>query len=146
MEHLDFYVKTSLQEGAGMGLYARRDYKKGDFVIEYTGVRIPTKIADEHKGRYLFEIDEKWTVDGEVSTNPARYINHSCDPNTEAEIEKGADREGHIMIYAHKDIADGEEMYIDYGDEYFNEFIRLTGCRCGSANCRSRKQHLVRQK
>lgn len=137
MERTDFEVKMSLQEGVGKGLFALKEYKKGDFIVEYTGVRIPTKIADEHKGRYLFEIDRKWTVDGEVSTNPARFINHSCDPNTEAEIEKGADREGHIMIYAMRNIAPGEELYIDYGDEYFNEFIRPIGCRCGSANCRS---------
>ena len=137
MVHDDFVVKTSMQEGVGMGLFAPRKYKKGDFVVEYSGIRIPTKEADEHKGRYLFEIDDTWTVDGEATSNPARYINHSCDPNTEAEIEKGADKEGHIMIYAARSIAASEELTIDYGDEYFNEFIRPVGCRCGSKNCRS---------
>ena len=140
MARNDFEIKTSLQEGVGKGFFASRPYKKGDFIVEYTGVRIPTKEANEHKGRYLFEIDENWTVDGEATTNPARYINHSCDPNTEAEIEKGADREGHIMIYAEQDIAGGEELTLDYGDEYFNEFIRPVGCRCGSKNCRSKRR------
>jgi SET domain-containing protein len=40
------------------------------------------------------------------------------------------------MIYAIKHIAIGEELSYDYGDEYFDEFLRPVGCRCGSAKCR----------
>lgn len=110
-----------------MGLFALRPVAKGDFILEYTGKRIPTKEADGHPGRYLFEVDDEWTVDGEDVSNTARYINHACDPNTEAEIE-----DGRINIYAARDIAPEEELTIDYGDEYYDEFIRPVGCKCGS--------------
>lgn len=113
-----------------MGLFARRHIKKGAFVIEYTGERIPTKVADESGGRYLFEVDSDWTVDGEAEINTARYINHSCKPNVEAEIDEN-DR---IMIYAIRDIKPGDELTIDYGEEYFDEFIKPVGCKCASCS------------
>lgn len=118
--------------GTGSGLFARADIKKGDFVIEYTGEKIPTKVADASPSRYLFEIDDKWTIDGENESNTARYINHACIPNVEAEIE--GDK---INIYALRDIHVGEELTIDYGDEYFDEFIKPTGCKCGALKHRA---------
>jgi uncharacterized protein len=113
--------------GTGLGLFARTAIKKGDFILEYTGTKIPTATADESDSRYLFEIDDVWTLDGPVPENTAGYINHDCHPNVEAEIE-----DGRIMIYAQKDIAEGEELTIDYDEEYFDEFLRPTGCKCAS--------------
>ncbi len=109
----------------GEGLFARVTIKKGEFILEYVGEKIPTATADESPSRYLFEVNTRWTIDGEALSNTARYINHCCKPNVEAEIEKG-----HINIYALRDIAPGEELTIDYGDEYMDEFIRPVGCKC----------------
>lgn len=120
-----FDIRLSAPE-TGMGLFARAPIKKGAFVIEYIGQRIPTKVADESGGRYLFEVDSDWTIDGEAEWNTARYINHSCKPNVEAEIDEN-DR---IMISALRDIKPGEELTIDYGEEYFDEFIKPVGCKC----------------
>ena len=114
--------------GTGLGLFARAQIRKGDFILEYTGEKILSKIADDHPGRYLFEIDDEWTINGETRSNTARYINHDCHPNTEAEISE----DDRIMIHALHDIIVGEELTIDYGDEYFNEFIRPSGCKCAS--------------
>lgn len=114
--------------GVGDGLFALQLIKKGDFIVEYTGKKIPTKVADDmEEARYLFEIDRKWTIDGENESNTARYINHSCDPNAESEIH-----DDHILISAVRDIEPGEEITMDYGMEYYKEFIRPVGCRCGA--------------
>lgn len=111
--------------GLGQGLFATFDIEKGALIAEYTGKRIPTAYADTLKTRYLFEIDDEWTIDGSSRDNVARYINHSCEPNAEAEIH-----DGRVYILATRDIATGEEIGIDYGDEYFDEFIRPVGCKC----------------
>ena len=132
-----FEVKDG-KPGTGKGLFTRDTISKGSFVIEYTGIHIPTKEADEHRGRYLFQLDDEWTIDGEASHGVAKYINHSCEPNMEARIKKGADAVNHIMMYALRSIGKGEELTLDYGDEYFNDFIRPVGCKCGSKNCRSK--------
>lgn len=111
---------------AGLGLFANAAIKKGTDIVEYTGERIPVAVADARATKYLFEIDDAWTVDGSARSNVARYINHSCEPNAEAEI----DGDNRIFIIATRDIQRGEEITFDYGDEYFNEFIRPGGCRC----------------
>lgn len=108
---------------AGLGLYAARDFARGETVIEYIGERI----RGDH-GRtnlYIFRVDHEWDIDGSPRWNTARYINHSCKPNCEA-----VDDDGRIFIVAKKKIAKGEELAYDYGEEYFKEYIEPKGCRC----------------
>jgi SET domain-containing protein len=131
-----FEIKEG-RPGTGLGLFANADIAKGDFVIEYTGTKLPNKIADDMTTRYLFELNDKWTIDGEGESNTARYINHACMPNVEAEIEEDDAGEDHINIYALRDIYAGEELTIDYGEEYFDEFIKPHGCRCGALKHRA---------
>ena len=119
-----FIVRRS-RPGLGHGFFAARDIKRGEYIAEYTGILIPTSYADTLKTRYLFELDDTWTIDGSARENVARYINHSCAPNCEAEI-----RDEHIFIHALWDIKKGSELTLDYGDEYFDEFIRPAGCKC----------------
>ena len=114
--------------GKGQGLFADADIKKGAFVAEYTGTKVDSKAADAMKSKYLFEVDDEWTIDAEHGGSVARYINHSCEPNTEAEII-----DGRIVISAISNIKNGEEITIDYGDEYYDEFIRPYGCKCSAA-------------
>lgn len=119
----------------GKGLYALKDFEFGEYLLDYTGKKITTKLADTLDTKYLFELDAEWTIDGEAESNTARYINHSCDPNVEADVV--GER---IMIHAARDIEKGEELLIDYGDEYFDEFIKPYGCVCGTPVCRQNQQ------
>ena len=116
-------VKKSM---AGLGLFAQRDFKKGDFIIEYTGKKITHEAADRKGGLYLFTLNDQWVLDGTNRKYKARYLNHSCRPNCEAVIED----ESYIMIYARKKIRDGNELTFNYGKEYFEDIIRVKGCRC----------------
>ncbi|MCW9054622.1 MAG: SET domain-containing protein [Candidatus Pacebacteria bacterium] len=128
----DTFKVVRARKGAGLGLVALVPFKKEDFVIEYTGNLIPTEEADEKGGKYLFDINSKWTIDGSPRENLARYINHSCKPNCEAEISGKR-----VKIYAIKNIKAGEELTYDYGEEYFDEFIKPHGCKCN--HCVSKK-------
>ncbi len=109
----------------GCGLFASRDIAAREFIVEYTGNRMPTTEADSLKTRYLFDLENGWTIDGSPMTNKARWINHSCDPNCECELE-----DNHIIIYAARDIKAGEELSFDYGQDYFDDFIAPVGCKC----------------
>jgi uncharacterized protein len=109
----------------GLGLFSRRAFAKGDFVMEYTGVLLPNDEADRRGGRYLFRVNTRWTIDGTGRENLSRYINHSCSPNCIAYT-----RGKKIRIYALKKIAPGEELCYDYGKEYFDAYIKPTGCAC----------------
>ena len=115
--------------------------RAGQRIIEYTGERISndeadTRYDDEKMQRhhtFLFTLDKKTVVDGNSGGNDSRYINHSCDPNCEALIEKRK-----IWIYARKNIRAGVELAYDYryqrtGDEENEKFY---ACQCGSPKCR----------
>ena len=138
-----FSVRKS-QPGLGRGLFAAAPFRKGDFVVEYSGRRIPTPYADILKTRYLFEIDREWTIDGSLRSNVARYMNHSCLPNCECELRdlpaphSSRQAGGKVLIFALRDIRKGEELTFDYGDEDFDEFIRSRGCRCSKCSAGER--------
>lgn len=115
----------------GLGLFATSDIPKGTKIIQYTGEIFSDKQAEKCKGRYLFKIDEKYTLDGSSRSNTARYANHSCRPTAYTEIIKRK-----IWIIAKRKIKAGEEITYHYGKEYFNYFIKPKGCLC--VKCRER--------
>lgn len=123
------------------GLFATRDIKKEEYIIQYIGEKISKEESTrralewEETARetgeglvYIFELDDDWDLDGRLGDNPARYMNHSCDGNCEA-----VNAEGEIWIMARKKIKKGEELVYDYG--YDMEHFLDHPCLCGSDNC-----------
>ncbi len=113
---------------AGLGLYAGENIKKGEKIIEYIGNILNKEEADKKiTAQYLFEVNRNKTIDGTPRWNIARYCNHSCDgqANAESEIIKGR-----VFIQSIKSIKEGEEITYDYGEEFFDEHIKPHGCRC----------------
>lgn len=125
------------KSSAGLGLFATTEITKGAFIIEYTGERITAEEADRRGGRYLFELNDKWTIDGKGRDNVARYINHSCRPNSEPELSSNERR---VRIYSLRNIKTGEEITYNYGRQYFKEMLSEGRCRC--AKCLSKKDSL----
>ncbi|MPZ37204.1 MAG: SET domain-containing protein-lysine N-methyltransferase [Rhizobiales bacterium] len=109
----------------GLGLFALKPIKRGEFIAYYTGRLISNKKADELWTKYLFEVNNRWTVDGSSRSNIARYINHSCRPNAETDVKKHK-----VFITAMKTINPGDEITYNYGRDYFNAFIKPHGCLC----------------
>ncbi len=149
---------------AGYGVFAKTDFQKGEYIIEYSGDEVRPIISDlreekyisnreqlyffsfngeawelenwgKGKGRKCRELRELLVVDATKSGNAARFINHSCNPNClSKEIINDEGREA-IVILAKKDILRGEELGYDY-------MLSEDGgkeepdCRCGAVNCR----------
>jgi SET domain-containing protein len=117
------------KSNSGLGLFTDSPIKRGQFVIEYWGTIITDEEAERKGGNYLFDLEStNYTIDGTTRKNLARYINHSCKPNCEA------NREGkRVFIFATRAIKVGEELSYDYGKDYFSEMVREKGgCRCGN--------------
>lgn len=110
----------------GFGLFAGQNIPKDTKIIEYIGEKISDAEAQKRGGQYLFEINEKWTIDGSPRYNKARYINHECKQGNCDAINV----RDHIFIYAFRDITKGEELTYNYGDEFFEEHIKPKGCKC----------------
>ena len=116
---------------AGLGLFAQKPFKKGDLIIEYTGEVISANEANRRGGKYLFELNDQWTIDGKGRDNLARYLNHSCKPNCYPELDENEER---VHIYAKRAIKPGEELTYHYGSDYFKRIIKPLGCRCTVCN------------
>jgi hypothetical protein len=101
--------------------------KKGDCVIEYVGPEVPESEWDTVVSQYLFEVTKKKTINGAIRSNTARYINHSCKPNCEIDINKER-----VFIMAKRNIKPGEELNYDYEREFYDEYIKPKGCKCGN--------------
>lgn len=139
-EHPSATVMTTAHNGLlefrpspihGTGGFAAAPIRAGTLVIEYTGQRIAKGESTrrcEAGNTFIFELDQDWDIDGGQGWNPARYLNHSCEPNCEAELI-----DGRIWITARRDIAPGEEITFNYG--YDREDYREHPCRCGAPGC-----------
>lgn len=114
-----------------MGGFALRKIKNGEPVIEYTGEKISKAESlrrCEAENPYIFQIDDEFDLDGNVGWNPAKFINHSCAPNCEAQFFDDM-----IWIMAKRDIEPGEEITFNYS--YDLEDYKEHPCKCGAANC-----------
>lgn len=127
----------------GNGVFAARKIAAGARIIEYQGKRITEKQANKRFGQdpdnpfhtFFFSLENGKLIDGGDEGNDARWINHSCEPNCEAQEDKGR-----VYIHALRDIARGEELNYDYGlviDEKLTKQLKKDyACRCGSPSCR----------
>ena len=130
-----YRVKKSNIDRNGQGLYSIKDIKEGTIIIDYVGKIITKKKTEESekidnsKPIYLFNLNARYDLDGDVSWNTARLINHSCLNNCDYE-GKGLK----LWITAVKNIKKGEELTCDYGFSYDSDYKQFP-CKCGSKNC-----------
>lgn len=125
------------------GMFAIEAIEPEQFVIEYVGELLRSRLADgrEHEyeahgldSSYLFRVDDEWVVDATRKGGLARFINHSCDPNCYTKIitVEGLKK---IAIYAKRLIRPGEELFYDYKFTFEAEEKKVP-CLCGARNCR----------
>ncbi len=123
----------------GLGLFATKPIKKGTKIIRYFGRLLDSRKKDEDaiENKYLFELNGRWTIDGSIRENLARYINHACRPNAESDVKP---RKRKVFIRAIKDIEPGEEINYDYGTDYFKAYLKPIGCKCDACEKKRKKQ------
>jgi hypothetical protein len=123
----------------GLGLFATRPIKKGAKIVRYFGPLLDSrkKKDDAIENKYLFELNNRWTIDGSVRANIARYINHACKPNAESDVKP---RKRKVVIRAIKNIEPGEEINYDYGTDYFKAYLKPIGCKCDACEKKRKKE------
>ena len=136
-------IQTRRSGVHGKGVFAVQDIAEGETLIEYKGEVISWKEAlrrhphdpAQPNHTFYFHVDDKNVIDGKVGGNAAKWINHACEPNCEAD-----EVEGRIFIKALRNIASGEELNYDYGLiidlPYTKELLAEFPCWCGTPGCR----------
>ena len=127
----------------GKGVFALQDIGEGETLIEYKGEVVSWEEAqDRHphdpsdpNHTFYFHIDEDHVIDAKVGGNSSRWINHSCAPNCESEVDAGR-----VFVRALRNILAGEELFYDYGlvidEPHTPELLAQYPCWCGAKACR----------
>ncbi len=124
-------------------MFALQDLAEGETLIEYVGEIISWDEAqDRHphdpkdpNHTFYFHVNEDKVIDALHGGNSSRWINHSCDPNCEADEDNER-----VFIKALRNIKAGEELNYDYGliidEPYTKKLLAEYPCWCGAKNCR----------
>ena len=127
----------------GKGVFALRPIAEGAMLIEYLGEVISWDEAlrrhphdpSDPDHTFYFHIDEQHVIDANHGGNAARWINHACAPNCEAD-----EIDGRVFIKALRTLKPGEELFYDYGliidERYTPKLKKEYACRCGAKRCR----------
>ncbi|MES1902232.1 MAG: Histone-lysine N-methyltransferase setd1b [Paramarteilia canceri] len=126
-----------------VGLFSFSKCSENELLIEYCGEIIRPSVADfreeyvyktsNDSTSYLFKIDDNIIVDATCVGNNARFINHSCNPNSYAKVVT-LNGTKHLGIFSRREIAVGEEITYDY--KFPIEDNKII-CKCGAKNCRN---------
>jgi hypothetical protein len=123
----------------GYGIVTTRPFRKGDIVVYGDGLlfRESESFDDEYAlvlpGYELNEDGEEGPALYYDLTCQTRWINHSCDPNTEVDTSWN-ENTGRAVAwwFALRDIPAGEELHYDYA---FSAHLAIP-CLCAAEQCR----------
>jgi uncharacterized protein len=137
------FIKARKSKVHGKGVFAIAPIAEGQHLIEYVGQRIDWQEAlrrhphdpKQPNHTFYFSLDGGDCLDANVHGNDARWINHSCAPNCEAD-----EQHGRVFIKALRNIGKGEELFYNYGliiDEKYTKKLKAEyACWCGAPTCR----------
>lgn len=114
-------VRPSLIPDAGNGLFVTQFCAKGTVLCEYRGTKLSQlQMLRTVDWTYCANYGCEFWIDAREHLKvKARFINENFDPS-KRNVE-WAYRDGRIFIEAARDILPGEELYTEYGAEYWKD-------------------------
>lgn len=166
-------ISIQIQNANKAGLRSPDPIRRGQFIDCYLGEVIPKKTADvredlaasTHGHSYLFGLDflidddDIYVVDGQKLGSPARFMNHSCNPNCRmlpVSRTHGDERLYDLAFFSLRSIPANTELTFDYNPGAVRTNSTASGsgvgggakgqkekidpsavkCLCGEKNCR----------
>ncbi|MCA9391635.1 SET domain-containing protein-lysine N-methyltransferase [candidate division WWE3 bacterium] len=117
----------------GKGMYAIRDIRKGEKLVEWKGNYTDAKGAEEQRnnGKMVMQWDTDLFSYEDWGVEDGYFTNHSCDGNMWMN--------GAYTLSARHDISAGEELTADYALwEADPDYVSDWKCVCGSEKCRGK--------
>lgn len=123
----------------GRGVFATEDIKKGTLVTELYGHRVSLSKMDELRAakdkRVLYSAmgfySPKKTFhvlgisEPEIGRGLGSFVNDARGTSFEANCEFVTATDNKIYVCAMRDISESEELFVDYGDEYWGDFAEF---------------------
>jgi uncharacterized protein len=123
-------IKKSQIPSAGKGLWAEKDFKRGEVIVKYDGEKITWKECDrrnkaqEGYGGYYLYITKRNCIDAQYTTwAHGRYANDAAGVSRIEGLRNNARyeiRKGEAFIIASRNIKAAEEIFVSYGKSYWN--------------------------
>ena len=134
-------IDVRASEIHGRGLFAAHPLPASASLGRYAGRRLsPEEIESmdwDSAITYLFGLSDGTMIDGSRGGNALRHLNHSCAPNCEAVETEAPDGTLHLEIVTLREIAQDEELFIDYALDIDPELSPANyPCMCASPTCR----------
>lgn len=118
-------VKKSTLVKKQKGLFACKEFKKGDMICEYLGEFITNKEynkrTEEGNGGYGVTVGHR-ILDGKNANCVAKYAN-DANGTIKSKFRNNStlyNMRGRVYIYATKRIREGEEIFCAYGKDYWD--------------------------
>lgn len=109
----------------GWGVFAERDFRKMEFIAEYSGL-LKKRVKADEKNAYCFEYihtagkTTPYNIDALLEGGVSRYINHSDKPNLHSALAS-IDGISHIIFYTKSSFTRGTQLCYDYGPDYWSK-------------------------
>jgi len=129
------YVDTSTIPNSGLGLFAKKSFKSGDYICKFTGELINNREFKKRdvggpRSHYFIDMSSHHkglTLDVYNSKSIARYANDAEGMGKIPGLTNNATiyttKSGYsAYLSATKDIESGEEIFVNYGEDYWNNF------------------------
>jgi hypothetical protein len=125
IQNTNVYIGKS---NMGIGIFAVRSVRKGEVLLQLNGdiISLEDSIALGEDECYSVQVEAREYIQPGA---PARFINHSCDPN--------CGLTGDLFLVAICDIGKDEELFFDYSTTMLERRWEMD-CKCGTAICRGR--------
>ena len=128
-------------EGRGYGLRARETIDVNKFIIEYVGEVVSTSFYDVRRAQsgstaiYGVKVTAEYVIDAEHAGNHARFINHSCAPNSSV-VKRVCHGFTRLVVVADRQIAQDEEITINYKLSMPKGQTCNFVCKCMAVGCK----------
>ena len=83
-------------------------------------------VVPDHAGNYyvFYYMLRGWVIDGSTNNSITSYLNHSKNPNLSTFFTfhfVDGEPELHLSFKTNQDVEIGEELFIDYGEEFWKD-------------------------
>jgi hypothetical protein len=123
-----YLSSSTLGPNAGLGLFAKKQFKVNDYICSYLGTIIHTDTENDFESDYVLKYDNTHSIDSDDPTSCyARYANDaitSTKINSRFSVRRGVIA---LCLRATKTIKTGDEIFVSYGDDYWkcDKFFHL---------------------
>lgn len=136
-------VATSLVPGAGLGLFADRDYEPGEVVCTYIGTPLTLlQMLRTRDWTYMMDCGkdrrgQRIHIDAHRHPRPkGAFINHHFDSSKHNIFCDELPDDRKCLMIASRQILRGEELYMDYGPKYWHTVAKPPATSVGDGGSR----------